>query len=186
MFRRTHRLTYGFPVLALMMAALSAPPDAEASEEQTINAFATWQGQGVVYETGEHSSTFMGSIAGPLFIDTDKGPVSAGRIVCPAMMEIERDSARQAGSGKCTVIADDGAKTFARWSCEGVHLVGCDGKITLTGGTGRMAGITGEGEVRVRTTTRAGASEASASGSTLELGGGILILGNLTYALPSE
>ena len=185
MFGITLPLNQNFPILAVMAAGLLASSNVMAAEEQTISAFATWQGQGVAYETGEHTNTFVGSIAGPLFVDTEKGPVSAGRIVCPAMMEIERESARQIGWGKCTVIGDDGAKVFGRWSCEGVHLVGCDGNITLTGGTGRMAGTTGEGKVRVRTTTRAAASDASASGSTLELGAGILIIRDLTYALPS-
>ena len=152
--------------MAIFVASLVAHP-ALGAEEQTVDAFATWEGQGVIYETGENMGTFVGSITGPFFIDTEKGPIEAGRIVCPAMLHIDLLSAKQAGTGKCTVTAHDGARVFADWSCRGVHFVGCDGKLTLDGGTGRLAGISGSGELRVRSTVRGVAASASSTGLIL-------------------
>ena len=170
----------------MVLAASLAPLAAIAAEEQTVDAFATWDGQGVMYETGENIGTFVGSIAGPLFIDTENGPISAGRIVCPIMIDVNLQNAKQGGRGKCTITSDDGARTFADWSCQGVHLVGCDGELVLTGGTGRLAGVSGSGELRVRSTIRGVAQEASSKGASMELGSGILILRHLKYALPSQ
>ncbi|MGF1611103.1 MAG: hypothetical protein ACFCUQ_16985 [Kiloniellales bacterium] len=186
MHRISQRTGVSLRCLAVALVASILPHHKAAAEEQIIDAFATWEGQGVIYETGEKLGTFVGSIAGPLFIDTDKGPINAGRIVCPVLLDVDLETAKQAGRGKCTVTADDGARAFGDWSCQGVHLIGCDGELTLTGGTGRLAGISGKGEIRVRSTVRAGAAKASTEGSVMEFGSGILVLRHMKLELPAE
>jgi hypothetical protein len=49
-----------------------------------------------------------------------------------------------------------------------------------------MAGITGTGSLTVRTTTCVASTEVKAEGSIVEIGSGILILGDLAYALPVQ
>src|SRR3546814_11085387 len=85
---------------------------ASAAEEQTINAFSVWNGEGSVYESGPHLGTFVGSISGTLFVQTEKGPTRGGFMVCPATLEIDLENATQRGQGKCIIQGDDGAKTF--------------------------------------------------------------------------
>ena len=59
-----------------------------AAEEKTVNAFAAYEGEGKVYLTGEKKGTFVGAIIGELFVESEKGPRHAGRITCPAMLQI--------------------------------------------------------------------------------------------------
>jgi hypothetical protein len=173
-------------IAALALAATVAAAFPALAEEQTIQAFAAWEGRGVIYETGPNSGTFVGSIDGNLFVDTEKGPTNAGLMVCPAMLEIDLVDATQRGQGKCTITGSDGAKVFAEWTCQGVHLVGCDGELKLTGGTGRMQGITGAGALTVRSTARVTAAGATVEGSVAEIGSGILLLEDLVYSLPQQ
>src|SRR3546814_17618562 len=57
---------------AMPVALLLAAGSAAAAEEQTINAFSVWNGDGSVYESGPHLGTFVGSISGKLFVHTAK------------------------------------------------------------------------------------------------------------------
>lgn len=156
------------------------------AQEQVINGFSAWQGEGKVYKTGPDSGTFVGAIKGALFIQTEKGPVAAGRMVCPAVLEIDLRDATQMGEGKCIVTGDDGAEVFAEWSCRGVHLVGCDGAFKITGGTGRMSGITGQATLSVRSLTQLATATVSAGGALAETVEGILTLDNLEYRIPQQ
>ena len=102
------------------------------------------------------------------------------------MMQINLENGKQAGNGQCTITADDGAQAFAVWSCRGVHLLGCDGKLMLIGGTKRVAGIAGSGFVTVRTTSRELTKMASDSDFVSELGTGLFILRDFKYKVPSK
>jgi hypothetical protein len=179
---RTFRSILAMAALAAILAAGSTV----RAEEETISGFSAWEGEGTVYDTGANTGTFVGAISGTLFIQTENGPAAAGHMVCPALLEIDLQSATQVGAGKCTITGDDGAKVFAEWTCQGVHLVGCDGEIKLTGGTGRMSGITGGGSLSVRTITQLAAMKTTAAGSVAETGKGILMLNDLKYSLPQQ
>ncbi|MGF1629283.1 MAG: hypothetical protein ACFCUT_07415 [Kiloniellaceae bacterium] len=181
-----HGLRLLAATLALNSAASLAASSIAAAEEQTINAFSAWTGEGVVYDSGPNTGTFVGAISGALYVHTDKGPASAGLMVCPAMLEIDLVDATQLGQGKCTITGDDGAKVFAEWTCQGVHLIGCDGEFKLTGGSGRMEGIIGTGSLTVRTTTRVASTAAMLDGAVTEIGSGILLLEDLVYTLPVQ
>ena len=186
MMNITERLQVSVIALgAVLAASLFASPTA-AAEEKTVNAFAPYEGEGKVYVTGENKGTFVGAIVGQLFIESEKGPLHAGRIVCPAMMQLDLTNGKQAGSGQCTITADDGAQVFAVWSCRGVHLVGCDGKMMLTGGTGRVAGATGSGPLTVRTTARGLVKTSSDKDSVISFGRGVLVLRGFKFKNPSK
>ena len=86
---------------AVLAASLIAVP-AVAEQEQTINAFATYEGEGKVYLTGEDKGTFVGAIVGELFVESEKGPRHSGRIVCPGMMQLNLKDGKQSGNrNKC-------------------------------------------------------------------------------------
>jgi hypothetical protein len=134
----------------ISLAALAIATTARADDPVTINAFAMWQGQGQIIEIGTSRVAVIGAFGGPLFIETTEGPAEAGTITCPLLMQIETTSGKQAGTGSCVFTAHDGARAFGDWECAGVHLVGCRGTFRLTGGTGRLEGVTGASTILFR------------------------------------
>lgn len=171
----------GLALGVLLAFGLSSAP-AAAEMEQTVKAFAAWQGRGQIYETGPTRATFVGSFSGMIFVETEKGPLDAGFMICPAILDVDLTSGKQEAKGRCTITAKDGARAYAEVSCKGVHLVGCDGDFAFTGGTERFAGITGGGPV----TIRSGLQEFALGAGNIvqESAGGIVIWNKLTYKLP--
>jgi hypothetical protein len=170
--------------LAAMLIAIAGAitsMSARAQEEQSIKAFAAWQGRGQMFETGPNRVTFVGSFTGMIFVETVKGPLDAGFMVCPAILDVNVNDGTQEGKGRCTISAKDGSRAYADLSCKGVHLVGCDGEFTFTGGTDRFEGVTGGGPI----TIRSGLHDAAlGAGNTVqESAGGIIIWPKLTYKL---
>lgn len=167
---------------ALMFGGGLVQPAAMAAEEATIKAFSAWQGQGRTFQTGPQEATFVGAFAGTVYVETEKGPIRSGQMVCPAIVTIDLDDGSQQGTGRCSVTAEDGAQLFAELSCSGFHLLGCDGEFKLTGGSGRFEGITGGGPVTIRSELRE-ISVSSESGAS-EQGRGIIYWSALHYTLP--
>jgi hypothetical protein len=135
-------------LMSLALLAFAAPATAE--DAPAINAFAMWQGQGQIIEIGPSRIALIGAFGGPLFIETSEGPAEAGTITCPLLLQIETTTGKQAGTGSCVFTANDGARAFGDWDCVGVHLVGCRGVFNLTGGTGRLEGVTGTSTILFR------------------------------------
>jgi len=168
--------------LAAMLAAAALARPAQATEEGTIKAFAAWQGDGQTLQTGTNETTFIGTIAGTVYVETDKGPIDGGQMVCPAMLLVNIDDGTQSGVGRCNITARDGGRIFAQLTCTGVHLVGCAGDFTLTGGTDRFAGITGGGHFTVRSRLQ---ELVRLSGNTAVLSvTGIMFWRELHYQVP--
>jgi hypothetical protein len=170
-----------FGVLAMLALVAGAPHAAAAAEEETITAFVTWIGQGGTFQTGTKELTFIGSLVGPVYVETEKGPVFSGRMACPAMVKVGED-ASQRGTGSCVITAKDGAKIFADIGCTGVFMVGCEGEFTLTGGTERFAGVTGSGPVLIRSELRT--INVVSDVASKDQATGILYLRDLRYRLP--
>lgn len=137
---------------ALLIGGLTA--SASAGEEQTFNAFSAWTGKGFTVQSGPNEKTFVGSIGGRIYVETDKGPVDSGEMICPITLKVNTQTAAQEATGKCTFAGNDGALLHLDMACTGIHLVGCNGKSTIESGTGRFAGVTGGGPFTVRTSQR--------------------------------
>jgi len=123
---------------------------ASAQEPVTVDAFAVLEAAGSVVAVGADAHVFAGTMRGPYFVDTGEGPVPAGDIACAGMLEADERTGRQTASGRCRLVAVDGATAFGAFTCEGFRLVGCVGPFTLTGGEGRLAGASGEGTITLR------------------------------------
>lgn len=136
-------------IRALFLSALLGPVLATAvqaqDEPQVFNAFAIAVANGTIVKAAEKELMVVGTIAGPLFVETDEGPVDSGKVVCAASVRVHQETYKTSGSGACTFTAQDGATSWGDWQCEGYQLVGCRGTLKLNGGTGRLAGVTGEG-----------------------------------------
>jgi hypothetical protein len=147
MKRRTRLMTR---FAAVSLIGLIASEAAYSAEETTLNAFATWQGRGQIYPTGEKEATFVGAFSGVLYLESGEGPLDAGYMICPVVVDLDLDKNTQAGKGRCTISGTDGARAFSTWACTGPLLKGCDGQFTFTGGTERLAGLTGGGPIKLR------------------------------------
>jgi hypothetical protein len=176
---RLHR--FGLMLLLLLTGSLATASIAAAGEEETIKAFAAWQGRGQMFETGPDRATFVGSFTGMIFVETEKGPLDAGLMTCPAIVDLNLKDGTQEGKARCTITAKDGARIYADMTCKGVHTIGCDGDFTFTSGTDRFAGITGGGPV----TVRSGLNDVAVGGGNIvqETAGGIIFWPKLTYKL---
>ncbi len=134
---------------ALFLSALTASAPVTAvqaqDEPQVFNAFAIAVANGTIVRAAEKELLVVGTIAGPLFVETDEGPVDSGKVVCAASVRVHQETYKTSGSGACTFTAQDGATSWGDWTCDGYQLVGCRGTLKLNGGTGRLMGVAGEG-----------------------------------------
>ena len=143
------RRGWTFAALALAAAFVLLNREA-AAEKRTLRAFSAWQAEGELLQTGPNEATFLATLAGRLYFDTDQGPVDAGAMVCPFVVRINLKNNTQAGSGSCAITGPKGNRAYLDLRCTGVPLVGCSGDSTLTGGTGPFEKVTGGGRFVVR------------------------------------
>ena len=166
-----------------MMVGFGLAATVHAAEEITIEAFATWRGQGTLVPMGPNPAIMVATLHGVVYIQTDKGPLRAGAIICPVTAEISLNDGAQVAKGQCAWTTADGDQLFAEWTCNGRHLIGCKGDYTVTGGTGRYEGVTGGGPVVLR--NEFGTVAAEASGQAIErTATGILFWPALKYTIP--
>jgi hypothetical protein len=127
----------------LANTAFAAP----AAKHRTLDAFSVWQSEAQVVPISTSLAVVAGTVGGPLYIETDDGPMDSGDVACPVTIELNLTTGHQVGQGYCTFTAYDGAKSFGSWRCEGTLGDGCDGGFNITGGTGRFAAITGKSDI---------------------------------------
>jgi len=166
-----------------VVAGVLAAAPADAQEAQTVNAFSVWQGKGAIVQTGAMQVSVTGAFAGPFFFETEEGPIEAGTIACPGIIDIDFSSGHQRGSGACSFTAHDGARAFGVWDCAGLHLIGCRGDFRLTGGTDRLQGISGSGTFLIRSRLHDIAKQPS--GITTDNASGISIWRDLKVTMPA-
>jgi len=168
--------------LAVMVVAVGLCRPASAAEEATVKVFSAWQGQGGTFQTGPKEATFVGVLTGRMYAETEKGPIESGLMVCPGTLKIGLEDGKQTGAGACTITAKDGAQIYAEIACTGVYLVGCNGDLKLTGGTGRFEGISGGGKMILRSSFLKTTSVST--GVVKDEGTGILYVQELHYKIP--
>jgi hypothetical protein len=153
--------------------SLAAVPAAAQEPSVSFNAFAVVKADSSALMSAEKQATVVAAMAGTLYIETDEGPVAGGQIACSGMVRVDLDTTHQEGSGACTSTAEDGAKTFGEWVCAGFNMLGCHGTYKLTGGTGRLAGLTGQATLTWR--PNAHELQKQLDGTVLQTTTGILI-----------
>jgi hypothetical protein len=159
--------------LALCAAlTVAATPALAEDEAQVFNAFAIAVANGTIVRSAEKQATIAGTVAGPMFVETDEGPIEAGRVTCSVMVKVDQGSRRVTGGGACSFVADDAAAAWGEWECTGYLLLGCRGKLTLNGGSGRFAGVSGESTMTWRPS--AGLLKQQIDGPTIQNWTGVL------------
>jgi hypothetical protein len=167
----------------LLVFAVLAVPRIASAEERTVTAYAPWEGRGQVYSTGVDRATFVGAFSGTVFVEDQHDLVLGGNIMCPGTVELDLASGAQTGSGHCVISNGEGERVYADWTCSGTQFVGCNGKFKFTAGTGSFAGISGEGDMIVRSGLQALA--ISGPGNIVQrAASGLVIWRNLHFTIP--
>jgi hypothetical protein len=138
------------------------------------------KGVGSFTRRGLNARPFVGAFSGVVFVEDEGELALGGNIMCPGVMEIDLASERQTGSGHCVISNAEGERVYADWTCSGEHIMGCEGKFTLTAGTGSYAGITGGGDMLVQSGLHA--SAVSGPGNIVQRSAsGLVIWRNLRF-----
>ena len=168
-------------VTGLAMAASGIPAMAE---EGTVKAMAPWKGRSFAFPTGPDEAYVVGVYTGTLFVENGKGALHAASIVCPATAEGDMKNMTKTGNGRCIITDEEGNRIYGRFTCKG-DLEGCRGPFTITGGTGKFTGITGEGEmisqIQVRQLTVVTGYQTAE-----QVGEGVAVWPSLTYKIPAS
>lgn len=155
-----------------------------AAEEGTVKILAPWQSGGEVFQIEPGKILFQGRAQGIMYIEDGKGALDAALFVCPGSREISLAEKKVVASGRCIIKGAGGGTVFAKFQCSG-RPGACLGKFTLTGGTERFEGITGEGDLMVRTVLAEMASDLQ-SGETISGAAGLAVWPNLRYKIPDN
>jgi hypothetical protein len=168
--------------VTFIAGAIISSTQASAAVDQMLRAFAVWHTDAKLMAGDGGTHVFEGKVDGPFYVDTEKGPVNSGSISCQAKLTIKDADKTQEGTGDCTITVKDGATTRANLTCHGIFQVGCSGKLKLIDGTGRFKGITGSGDVVIRSDFADLQSNGIADPSTLQ--SGLIYFPALHYRLP--
>lgn len=117
-----------------------------------------------------------------MYAETAEGEMNEAFVKCPIVQDIDATSQSTSATGNCTIVVSTEDVVFAEITCEGTKGF-CRGSFKLTSGTGRFAGITGLGEVTVRSPVHALAADLS-DGAVLQVASGILQIPELEITTP--
>jgi hypothetical protein len=169
-------------ILCFAASLLAVGAASAAEREGTVKALAPWQSTGQVYPIGPDKVLIQAVGKGIMYIETGPGELDAAPFACPGHSILDTDKGTMTSEGHC--ILDAGGEdelVFAEYRCQGTPR-GCEGKFTITGGTGRFEGIRGEGEIVVRTALGAVSADVE-SGTVIREAAGLAVWPKLTYRL---
>src|SRR5262249_11354724 len=126
--------------------SLNAPAIAtELPPSGTIKLHSGFKITSQLVEVGEKHFIGSGFGAGVTHNDAGSGPFHGGPAFCTATFDDMNGSFEIAG-GRCAFGDADGDKMFFTFIGKGTDNVGEQGVNTITGGTGKFAGIQGKGQ----------------------------------------
>ena len=165
-------ITFGIFLLSMLTHA----------EEGTVKILAPWEAEGQVYKVGPAETQFIGEFGGIMYVETGEGKLDTAIFLCPAVQNVDHENKKTDASGRCHIVAAEG-NIFAEFDCKGVPG-SCKGNFKLTGGTDRFEGITGSGEMLVRSALSTFMSSAT-SGETVQAAEGLAVWPALKYKIPN-
>ena len=160
----------------------SAWSDLSYAASSTISAVISWQGQGQIFPIAVDKFRFLGAIEGIMYVETAEGDMNEAFVRCPIVQEIDATDGSTSASGNCMFVVSTEDSVFAEITCKGTTGK-CSGEIKFTGGTGRFAGISGSGDLTVRSPVHALAADLS-EGTVVHAAAGLLQMPRLKYSLP--
>jgi len=167
----------------LALFALPGLPIA-AADEGTAKILAPWEANGQLYQIAVDRLQFIGTFEGIMYIEHGEGLLDTALFTCPSTQIIHVLSNQLEGHGFCTIEGPTGDYVYAEFTCNG-EPGSCTGTFTLTGGTGRLAGITGESSMIVRTAL-SGTAINEGSGGTVSAAKGLAIWPEMRFQFPGK
>lgn len=165
--------------LALSLVTLPA-----AAEVGTAKILAPWEANGQLFQVGVDKLQFIGTFEGIMYIEHGDGLFDAALFTCPATQIIQVLNNQITGQGYCTIESPTGDYVFAEFNCDG-QPGACKGTFTITGGTGKLTGITGESQMIVRTAL-SGTTIDEASGGTVSAAKGLAVWPEMRFEVPGR
>jgi hypothetical protein len=152
------------------------------ADSNTISAVIPWQGQGQIFPVDIGKLRFLGALEGIMYVETAEGDMNEAFVRCPIVQDIDAADGSTSVTGNCEIIVSPEDTVFAQITCEGIAGL-CSGVFSLTGGTGRFAGVSGSGRMTVRSPIHALAADLT-DGTLIHAAAGILQIPELTVNLP--
>ncbi len=152
------------------------------AESSTISAVIPWQGQGQIFPVDIGKLRFLGALEGIMYVESAEGDMNEAFVRCPIVQDIDAADRSTSATGNCEIIVSTEDTVFAEITCEGIAGL-CSGVFKLTGGTGRFAGVSGSGQMTVRSPIHALAANLT-DGTLIHAAAGILQIPKLTVNLP--
>jgi hypothetical protein len=167
------------PIAATLLLALST---AQAAEQDTVQAVIPWEAEGQVFQVDVGTVLFLGALEGIMYIESSRGDMHEAFVECPVMQELDMESGKTEATGRCEITASDASVAYAELTCKG-EVGNCDGEFKLVSGEGDLAGISGSGNLRIRSPMRALIADIG-SGAILRVGAGLAVVKDLKYRIP--
>ena len=166
------------PAAALLLVLSTA----QAAEQDTVQAVIPWEAEGQVFQVDTGTVLFLGALEGIMYIESSRGDMHEAFVECPVMQELDMQSGKTEATGRCEITASDTSVAYAELTCKG-EVGNCDGKFKLISGEGELAGISGSGNLRIRSPMRALIADLG-SGAVLRVGAGLAVIKDLNYRIP--
>lgn len=175
----TVKRSYLISAIAILLMNLSP---LQAAEQDTVQAVIPWEAEGRVFQVDTNTMMFLGALEGIMYIESSRGEMHEAFVMCPIVQKLDIDSGKTEAEGHCEITASADDVVFAKMDCSG-EIGSCQGSFKLTDGEGEFAGISGSGDLRVRSPIRTLVADMAA-GAMLRVGAGLATIKDLKYRIP--
>jgi len=131
-------------------------------------------------QIGTDATEFLGALKGIMYVETSEGQLNEAFIECTAKQTLEGKSETSI-SGNCGIVISGEDTIYAAYQCRGVQGA-CSGRFTLTDGTGKFKGISGQSPMTLRSPLRHLAHDLQGV-ETITVSHGVIILSDLSYSI---
>jgi len=178
------KTTWWFLLVLVLSIVVLGERGIALAEQKDVKAMAPWKGEGFAFPIGEDRVYMVAVYTGLMFVEDSQGALHSGSLVCPGTVEADLKTMTKSGKGHCIITNTAGDRIYAEFSCTG-DLEGCRGPFTITSGTGKFRGITGEGEMVSHMQSRQ-LLVVEGFESARQQGEGIATWPRLTYSIPDH
>lgn len=169
-------------ILGCLAGCCAAFPGLAAEGKAKI--LAPWEANGQIFQVAVDKLQFIGTFEGIMYIEHGEGLLDAALFTCPSTQITEVLTNQIKAHGYCTIESPSGDYIYAEYTCEG-EPGACAGTFTLTGGTGKLTGITGQSDLIVRTAL-SGTTIDQQSGGTVTAAKGLAIWPEMRFQIPGK
>ncbi len=173
-----------FASLTLLCLAVLGVASALPAAEGKAKILAPWEANGQLFQVAVDKLQFIGTFEGIMYIEHGEGLLDAALFTCPSTQITEVLTNQIKAHGYCTIESPSGDYIYAEYTCEG-EPGACAGTFTLTGGTGKLTGITGQSDLIVRTAL-SGTTIDQQGGGTVSAAKGLAIWPEMRFEVPGK